>query len=112
MAGDNDPSQVALHGLLHVTVCKKGVAMVMRHCATLLASEGEFSMSTESGQVPAKNTKKRKKASQERLMVMFTLFFIIGILLLVLIPEGNSMRGVAMSLYSVAVFWAMFRFGI
>jgi hypothetical protein len=31
---------------------------------------------------------------------------------LVLIPEGHVMRGVAMGLYSVAVFWAMFRFGI
>jgi hypothetical protein len=67
-------------------------------------------MSTESnqGRVP----QKRAKVSQERLMTMFTLFFIVGILLLVLIPEGHMMRGVTMGLYSVVVFWAMFRFGV
>jgi hypothetical protein len=66
-------------------------------------------MSGESTQTPAK---KRGKMSQERLMVMFTLFFILGILLLVIIPEGHAVRGIAMALYSVAVFWVMFRFGI
>lgn len=52
----------------------------------------------------------RKKFSQERLMIMFTLFFIAGIVLLVVIPEGSPVRGVTMTLYSVAVFWSMFKF--
>ncbi len=57
-----------------------------------------------------KSAAPRKKFSQERLMIMFTLFFIAGILLLVVIPEGSPVRGVAMTLYSVSVFWAMFKF--
>jgi hypothetical protein len=56
--------------------------------------------------------RKIRKMSQERVMVMFTLFFAVGILLLVIIPEGHGARGIVMSLYSVAVFWAMFRFGV
>jgi hypothetical protein len=55
---------------------------------------------------------KRKKFSQERLMIMFTLFFVLGIVLLVIIPEGNPVRGVAMTIYSVSVIWAMFKFCI
>lgn len=55
---------------------------------------------------------KRKKMSQERMMIMFTLFFLVGILLLVLIPEGHFMRGMAMTIYSVVMFWAMFRYGV
>ena len=55
--------------------------------------------------------KRRKPMSQERLMIMFTLFFIVGVLLLVIMPEGNAVRGIAMTIYMVAVFWAMFQFG-
>ncbi|WP_373532981.1 hypothetical protein [Vampirovibrio sp.] len=55
---------------------------------------------------------KRKKFSQERLMTMFTLFFVLGILLLVVIPEGSPVRGIAMTIYSITVFWAMFKFCI
>lgn len=55
---------------------------------------------------------KRKKFSQMRLMTMFTLFFVTGILLLVIFPEGNPVRGVAMTIYSVAVIWSMFKFCI
>jgi hypothetical protein len=53
---------------------------------------------------------KPKKMSQERLMIMFTLFFIIGILLLIVFPEEHAARGIAMGIYSVVVFWALFRF--
>ncbi|HEY9744891.1 MAG TPA: hypothetical protein V6C99_01595 [Oculatellaceae cyanobacterium] len=60
----------------------------------------------------SKSLKKRARPSQERLMVLFTLFFIIGILLLVFIPEDHPARGIAMSLYCLVVFWVMFRFGI
>ncbi len=55
---------------------------------------------------------RRRKNSQERVMVMFTLFFALGIFLLVLIPEGHSARGMAMGVYSVLVFWSVFRFGV
>lgn len=55
---------------------------------------------------------RQKKMSQERLMVMFTLFFLLGIILLVLLPEGHAARGIAMGVYSIVVFWAMFRFGL
>lgn len=55
---------------------------------------------------------KKRKMSQERVMIMFTLFFALGILLLVILPEGHGARGIAMSVYSIVVFWAMFRFGI
>lgn len=53
---------------------------------------------------------KPKKMSQERLMVMFTLFFVIGILLLSVIPEEHAARGLVMGIYSIVVFWALFRF--
>ena len=73
-------------------------------------------MSSESNPTQAsiqpKTTKKRGKFSQERLMIMFTLFFVVGILLLVLIPEEHAARGPVMGLYSIVVFWAMFRFCI
>lgn len=59
-----------------------------------------------------KATTKRKPMSQERFMIMFTLFFILGVLLLVVLPEGHPARGIAMTVYSVFVFWAMFRFGM
>lgn len=45
-------------------------------------------------------------------MVMFVLFFALGILLLVLLPEGHAARGLVMTAYSLLVFWAMFRYGI
>jgi hypothetical protein len=61
---------------------------------------------------PAKPRPKRKGMSQERFMIMFTLFFIAGVLLLVVFPEGSPARGVSLTVYSVFVFWAMFRFGI
>jgi hypothetical protein len=60
----------------------------------------------------SKRVTKPKRMSQERVMIMFTLYFIVGILLLVVMPEGNPVRGIAMTLYSVAVLWSMFRFGI
>ncbi len=54
----------------------------------------------------------KKKMTQERFMVMFTLFFFVGVLLLTLIPEEHGARGMVMGIYSVVVFWFMFRFGI
>lgn len=68
-------------------------------------------MPTEVHQPATKKLKKRK-LSQMRLMTMFTLFFVVGILLLVIFPEGSPVRGISMGLYSVAVFWAMFRFAV
>jgi 4-hydroxybenzoate polyprenyltransferase len=53
----------------------------------------------------------RRKMSQERVMVLFTLFFGIGILLLSVLPENNSARGLVMAVYSISVFWAYFKFG-
>jgi hypothetical protein len=61
---------------------------------------------------PQKLACKRKGMSMERCMVMFTAFFGLGILLLVLLPEGSPMRGAAMGVYSIVVFWAMYRFGM
>ncbi len=55
---------------------------------------------------------KRKGMSQERFMILFTLFFIAGVLLLIALPEENPYRGIAMGIYSIVVFWAMFRFGM
>lgn len=72
-------------------------------------------MTSESSNVPkvAKGkASKPKKMSLERLMIMFTLFFIGGVLVLVILPEEHPARGIAMSIYSVVVFWAMFRYGI
>lgn len=69
-------------------------------------------MSSETNQPPIKAIKKRAKMSMERVMVLFTLFFFAGILLLVVIPEDHPVRGVAMTLYSIAVFWSVFRFGV
>lgn len=69
-------------------------------------------MSTELEKKPARP---KKKVSQERLMLMFTLFFIGGVLLFTLVPEGEGppvLRGILMSLYCMAVFWSMFRFAV
>ena len=55
---------------------------------------------------------KRKKMSQERVMILFTLVFVLGILLLVLTPEGHAARGIVMTVYTIAVFWGFFRFCI
>jgi 4-hydroxybenzoate polyprenyltransferase len=65
-----------------------------------------------SAQSNASRPLRRRKLSQERVMVMFVLFFALGILLLVLLPEGHAARGLVMTIYSLAVFWTMFRFGI
>ena len=61
---------------------------------------------------PKMKRAKPKRMSQERVMIMFTLYFIGGILLLVIMPEGHPVRGIVMTIYSIAVFWSMFRFGI
>ena len=63
-------------------------------------------------EIKAKTKTKRTGLSQERFMIMFTLFFIAGVLLLVLLPEEDPRRGWAMGIYSIVVFWAMFRFGL
>ena len=61
---------------------------------------------------PTKTQKRpRRKMSQERVMVLFTLFFGVGIVLLSWLPENNSARGIVMGCYSIAVFWAYFKFG-
>jgi hypothetical protein len=70
------------------------------------------SESSNAQKVSKAKASKPKKMSLERLMVMFTLFFIGGVLILVIVPEEHAARGIIMSVYSVAVFWAMFRFGI
>jgi hypothetical protein len=74
--------------------------------------ESPTSDSSQVNAVPPETRPKRKGMSQERFMVMFTLFFIVGVLLLVLMPEGHAARGMTMGIYSIVVFWAMFRFGI
>lgn len=61
---------------------------------------------------PQQTRPKRKGMSLERLMIMFTLFFFTGVLLLVVLPEGSPVRMIAMTIYSLLVFWAMFRFGL
>lgn len=65
--------------------------------------------------VPVKKTK--KKHSVERLMILFTTFFILGVVILLVVPEGsdahpNPYFGVAMGVYSLLVFWSVFRFGM
>ena len=55
---------------------------------------------------------RRRKMSMERVMVLFTAFFTLGIVLLVIFPEGHSGRALVMTFYSLLVFWAIFRFGI
>jgi 4-hydroxybenzoate polyprenyltransferase len=61
---------------------------------------------------PSKTQKRsRRKMSQERVMLLFTLFFIVGIIILSFLPENNSARGAVMGVYSIAVFWAYFKFG-
>jgi hypothetical protein len=63
-----------------------------------------------SAKIQSKASPKKHKMSQERVMVMFTLFFTLGILLLVVMPEGHSARDISLGIYSIVVFWAMFRF--
>jgi hypothetical protein len=60
---------------------------------------------------PTKPHKRRRKMSQERVMVLFTMFFGVGIVILSFLPENNSMRGLVMGFYSISVFWAYFKFG-
>lgn len=84
---------------------------------TLIAPESSSVQSVapsveRSGRPEASRPPRRRKLSQERVMVMFVLFFALGILLLVLLPEGHAARGLVMTAYSLLVFWAMFRYGI
>ncbi len=69
-------------------------------------------MTASTPQTSTQKTARKRKMSMERVMVMFTLFFIAGIVLLVIFPEGHAARAVVMPIYSIAVFWAMFRFGM
>lgn len=78
--------------------------------AGLTVTEVVAASSPEGQMAPPR--RRRRKVSQERVMLLFVLFFGLGIALLVLIPEGSAYRGAVMTIYSVAVFWAMFRFGI
>jgi len=57
-----------------------------------------------------KAKRSRKKMSQERVMVLFTLFFGVGIVILSFLPEDSSLRGIVMGCYSILVFWAYFKF--
>jgi hypothetical protein len=57
-----------------------------------------------------KAKRSRKKMSQERVMVLFTLFFGVGITILSFLPENSSIRGMVMACYSILVFWAYFKF--
>lgn len=78
-----------------------------------MTSESPSSLSSQPLEAGSKKkSAKRKGMSQERFMVMFTLFFVLGVLLLVVFPEGSVARGVSLTIYSVVVFWAMFRFGM
>jgi 4-hydroxybenzoate polyprenyltransferase len=61
---------------------------------------------------PPKSTRPRRKISLERVMVLFTIIFVVGIVMLVLFPEEHPARGLAMAAYSLLVFWVVFRFGI
>jgi hypothetical protein len=59
-----------------------------------------------------KQVKKQSNSSVERLMVMFTLYFITGVLIMMFVPSGSPVKPIAMTLYSVAVFGSVFRFGV
>jgi hypothetical protein len=69
-------------------------------------------MTASPSQTSTQKPARKRKMSMERVMVMFTLFFIIGIGLLVIFPEGHVARAVVMPIYSIVVFWAVFRFGM
>lgn len=57
---------------------------------------------------PQQARPKRKGMSLERLMIMFTLFFFTGVLLLVVLPEGSPVRMIAMTIYSLIAFLLTF----
>jgi|GEM_PF-1928914 len=76
-----------------------------------MTSESSTSAPSSAETQSKPSIKKRQGMSQERMMVMFTLFFALGVLLLVFIPEDHWARGISMGIYSIVVFWAMFRFG-
>lgn len=74
-------------------------------------------MSAETEQLPSspqssKPVGKRRKLSMERIMVLFALFFVGGIALLTAVPEEHPVRGLAMTAYTLLVFWAIFRFAV
>ncbi|HEY9686451.1 MAG TPA: hypothetical protein V6C52_05710 [Coleofasciculaceae cyanobacterium] len=71
-------------------------------------------MNAEAENLPAPQTnpRTRPKISMERVMVLFTIIFVVGIVMLVLFPEEHPARGLAMTVYSVLVFWVVFRFGV
>lgn len=59
-----------------------------------------------------KKAQKQSRFSVERLMMMFTFYFVTGVLIMVLVPSGGPVKPIAMTVYSLAVFASVFRFGL
>lgn len=57
-------------------------------------------------------TRKSKKMTQERFMILLTLVFVIGWVLFTIIPEDTPMRGVVTPLVLGVVVWAMYKWGV
>jgi hypothetical protein len=72
-------------------------------------------MSTESSSRPPAasdpTARKRPQRRQETAMLILGIGFFLGIALFILLPEGAP-RGIGLSLYSAAIFWSLFRFGL
>jgi len=63
-------------------------------------------------ETPKPAVRRAKKMSMERVMLLFTLFFVGGIAMLVLFPEEHSARAFVMAAYTIAMFWVLYRFAI
>ncbi len=57
---------------------------------------------------PPARKPRRPGVSQEKIMVLFTLFFIAGILLYAVVPEGPG-RGIGITAISLGVVWALYK---
>jgi hypothetical protein len=51
---------------------------------------------------------KRRKVSQEKIMVIFTLIFVLGVLVSMYVPEG-WLRGVSLTAISLGAYWMTFK---
>lgn len=60
----------------------------------------------------AKKKPVKRKNVQEKFMLMLTLIFVLGVVVLTITPEGNGYRGIAMTTYTCLVTFVIFKWGL
>lgn len=61
---------------------------------------------------PTNKKPAKRKNVQEKFMLMLTLIFILGVVVLTVTPEESGLRGVAMATYTCLVTFVIFKWGL